>query len=357
MRDEIQVVPRDTIRAIHEIEEGGQVHKLGELRDLRWHDALAAFLGPSTELSVSWVRLNPGERLDAHRHPIQSMMIFYDGSGELLGDLRRTLAEGDVVVVPPGCAHGFVGGPNGLKGLSIQFGPGLYTTPEKPRVTFSEQFSFPQLLAFNRERIEEFARRPLFDLLRDGTLENPRKRAAYLDALQLWVDGNQALLFTRQASCTDARYAKMFLEHFKEEVGHDVLHTRRDDAESASQATHTEGRARRASRDAVMAAVTDWFTYQMHVLDNAEKTAIIHLVIENASSTYHRHAAPVLAKHTNAEYFAVHVEADAHHAALGEALLRDATPETCARLRDVVAEAWAMIGAMTDRLVEITRAA
>lgn len=344
----IQVIPREAIRAIHEVEEGGKTHRLGELRDLRWHETLASFIGEGSGLSVSWVRLDHGERLEPHQHPIQSMMVFYAGSGELLGDLSRELRAGDIVVVPPGGWHGFVGGPEGLSGLSIQFGPGLYTQPEAPRVTFEEeQFSLPQLLAFNRERIEAFTRLPLFDLLRDGTLEDPEVRAAYLDALQIWVDGNQSLLFTRQASCDDPRFAGTFLQHFKEEVGHEVMHANRADGSAPKS----------RPRDAIMESIADWFTYQMNVLDNAEKAAIIHLVIENASSAYHRHAAPVLAKHVNEEYFAVHVEADAHHAALGEALLRDATPETCRRLRAVLEEAWTMIGAMTDRLVEITRAA
>ena len=65
----------------------------------------------------------------------------------------------------------------------------------------------------------------------------------------------------------------------------------------------------------------------------------------------------MLSQHVNDEYFDVHVEADAAHAALGEELLRDATPETCQRLKKVVGEAWDMLGAMVDRLVEITRAA
>jgi hypothetical protein len=37
--------------------------------------------------------------------------------------------------------------------------------------------------------------------------------------------------------------------------------------------------------------------------------------------------------------------------------LRREAPETYARLERVVGEAWDMLGAMTDRLVEVTRAA
>jgi len=110
-------------------------------------------------------------------------------------------------------------------------------------------------------------------------------------------------------------------------------------------------------RDSIMEAITNWFTYQMFVLDNAEKAAIIHLVIENASAAYHRAARPVLGKYVNNHYFDVHIDGDAEHAAMGERLLGRETPQTYARLKSVVDEAWNMIGAMTDRVVELTRAA
>jgi hypothetical protein len=346
--DQLQVVSRNAIPPIQNVAEGGKVHELGELRDFRWNDHLREFMPDPRRFSVSWVRLEHGEILQPHVHPIQSLMIFYSGSGEILGDLCRPVAKEDVVVVPAGCAHGFVGGPGGLHALSIQFGEGLYTVPEKPRVTFTDQEqTLAGLLAYNERRLKEFGERAIFDLLADGTLEDPVRRRAYLDHLQIWVDGNQALLFSRQASCVDSLYRSMFLRHMHEELGHDVLHQDRADAtETASGA-----------RDAIMEAITDWFAHQMYVLDDAEKTAIIHLVIENASAEYHRQAKPVLARYVNDEYFDVHVEGDADHAAMGMALLAAETPRTYARLERIVGEAWDMIGAMTDRVVELTRSA
>ncbi len=349
---EVGLVAREAIPAIHTVEQDGVIHALGELRDLRWHDDLAAFLPPSSELGISWVRLQSGEQLDVHVHPIQSMMIFFEGAGTLQGDLTREVAGGDVVVVPPGCRHGFVAGPQGLSGLSIQFGEGLYTQPEKPRVLFAEEASaHAGLLAWNRARIEEFGRLPVFDLLADGTLEDAKKRKVYQDALQIWVNGNQTLLFSRQASVRDPIFEKVFFGHMTEELGHDVLHA--DRAEEDGR----DGPDEPAFRDAIMEAITDWFAHQMFVLDDIEKAAVVHLVIENASSVYHRKAMPVLAKYLNNNYFELHVEADDEHAAMGEELVRKASPRTYERLEAILAEAWTMIGAMTNRLVELTRAA
>ncbi len=344
----MQVVSRSAIPPIQSITQGGEVHELGELRDFRWNDQLRGFIPPDARFSVSWVRLKEGEVLQPHVHPIHSMMVFYAGSGQMLGDLERPVAKDDVVVVPSGCAHGFVGGPQGLHGLSIQFGEGLYTRPDAPRVLFmDEEHNLDTLLAYNEQRIREFEQRPLFALLESGALEDPKKRQVYLDALQIWVDGNQTLLFSRQATCADPTYQQVFFRHMQEELGHDLMHQNR-----------AEGPAKPAPvmRDAVMEAVTNWFAYQMYILDNAEKAAIIHLVIENASIVYHTRAMPVLAKFVNKEYFDVHVEADDEHAAMGIALLRNECPSTYKRLTEIVGEAWDMIGAMTDRLVELTQA-
>src|SRR5262245_52762286 len=110
MERTIQIVSRDAIPSIHEVNQGNDVHLLGELRDFRWSEPLRAFMPDASEFSVSWVGLVDGEVLQPHVHPIQSLMVVYSGSGEVMGDLCRPLSAGDIVVVPAGCVHGFVGG-------------------------------------------------------------------------------------------------------------------------------------------------------------------------------------------------------------------------------------------------------
>jgi mannose-6-phosphate isomerase-like protein (cupin superfamily) len=347
MNENVHVVARETIPPIHDVEEGGALRGLGELRDFRWNDQLRDFMPSAEELSISWVELADGETLAPHRHPTQSMMVFYGGTGQMLGERQGPVGEGDVVVVPAGREHGFTGGEGGLQALSIQFGRGLYTNPAEPRVHFSnEDDSLESLLAYNEQRLAEFVTRPIFDLLAGNLLDDPRRRKVFMDTLQIWVDGNQTLLFSRQATTRDPAYEATFLRHMREEMGHEVLHRARSDGSGE------EARA----RDPLMEAITNWFAYQMYVLDNAEKTAVIHLVIERASAAYHRRARPALAKYVNDEYFEVHVDADDGHAAMGERLLEREDPRRYAGLRLVVGEAWDMIGAMTDRVTELTRA-
>lgn len=353
MELQVSVTKLDTIPPIFEVEQGGQVHQLGELRDFRWSDQLREFMPDESLVSISWVKLGHEKVLEVHRHPVQSMMVVYAGSGELIGDLNQSLSAGNVIVVPAGCGHGFVGGPDELCALSIQFGEGLYTRPETPRVEFAATSGGPSLddvLAENRRRLEAFTERPIFSLLRDGSLLDEEVRARYFRYLQIWVDGNQRLLMARQASCINPKFEGMFLQHFQEEVGHHLLH-----AQDGEHPTPASGAGPAPAKDAVMEAITDWFTHQMYVLDDAEKTAIIHLVIENASEIYHTHAMPVLGKYVKNDYFELHVGNDADHAEMGVALLKGESSATYARLIEVVGQAWDMLEAMTDRVVELTR--
>ena len=122
LSDDVMVIPRADVPAIYEIEEGGKKHSLGEHRDFSRHPVLKGAIPDNARLGISWATLTPGQVLEPHLHPILSMIIVCRGAGELLGDKLGSLHEGDVVVVPPGRLHGFVGsGPEGLTVLSVQF--------------------------------------------------------------------------------------------------------------------------------------------------------------------------------------------------------------------------------------------
>lgn len=135
---EVTVIARNDIPAIHSITQDGVVHHVGELRDFRWHDTLREFMPSAKLISFSWVSLKPGDRLLPHEHPMQGMIIIVKGSARLTGQINRTLNEGDIVITPPNCSHGFDCGDEEAYGLSIQFEEGIYTDPENARVKFLE---------------------------------------------------------------------------------------------------------------------------------------------------------------------------------------------------------------------------
>jgi hypothetical protein len=278
------------------------------------------------DFSVSWVALRHGETLQPHTHPIQSMMVVYDGSGDMLGDLNRPIAQGDIIVVPPGQRHGFVGGPHGLRALSIQFGDGLYTNPERPRVIFGHsENSWTSLLSYNKRRCTQFREGPLFDLLSDGTLASPSKRRAFLGACGIWTEGllRVMTMTTRDAPCGDHR----------------------------SPSEHGAGE----HRDTVIEAITSWFAYQMFILDDAEKAVVVQLVVEKALTTFEaelRASLGSVARDTGGGR-----PGATGVGAIDAAVLAHEVPQTYVRLRYLVGEAWDMIGAIGERVTELTRVA
>ncbi len=339
MELEFGIVKRNAIPAITSVEHDGVRHTLGELRDFRWSEELRAFMPDASEFSVSWVALKHGETLAPHVHPIQSMMIVYSGSGEMLGDLRRTISEGDVIVVPPGRQHGFTGGPAGLYALSIQFGEGLYTAPESPRVVFSDQeHSLDALLAYNAKRAAAFAGRPIFELIGDGTLEHGPCFDACVSALRIWRHGIRSLLRVCEANSGDPRYEAEF----------------RRSAEAPMR--DREGSHKLLTRDPTIEAIAGWFTYQMYLLDDAEKTVLTHLVLDSAASAFDERTAGARSQAQGRRLPGLALVGLREGTSALE-LLQHESPRGYARLEAVAGEAWDMIEAMTDRVVALTRAA
>ena len=52
----------------------------------------------------------------------------------------------------------------------------------------------------------------MFELFADGTLKHAASRRAFLNALQVWLDGIEGVLVSRQASCSDPTYLSAFRE-------------------------------------------------------------------------------------------------------------------------------------------------
>jgi mannose-6-phosphate isomerase-like protein (cupin superfamily) len=273
---EFQIVKRTDIPAIRSVEKQGEAHGLGEFRDFRWHEALRAFMPAISEFSLSWALLPFEDVLEAHTHPIQSMMVIAAGSGEVFGDLCGPLKEGDVLVVPAGCSHGFRGGPEGMRVVTVQLGQGFYTDRKEPRIAFVDaEPSLKALLAFNATRVAEFNQSSIFELLADGALEQPGKKRRFLDLVNVWLDGTETLRASRRATSRNPDYAP-------------------DDAPQWSAARGRETRV----HDSVLQAMVAWFDYQMFVLDDVEKAAIAELVVKRSVSAFCRRMSPLV---TNAE--------------------------------------------------------
>jgi hypothetical protein len=333
MDSPIRIVKRDTIPPL-QAAKTTPGEAAGELRDFRWHDELRAFMPRASDLAVGWLRLGPGELSQPRALDVDLLMVVYEGSADIVGDLSRAVAAEDVVVVPRGCKHGFVGGPQGLSALSIQLGEAAPAVDreQQPDATHTLQ----GLLEYNASRLEEFQSRAIFELLADGTLDDPTRHATYREALQFWASQSRGLLLVRQACCIDPKYAHPFLTELVEELN-------RGFPADPALAWLSSG----IERDPILIALADWFTRQMYVRDNVEKVALVDLVVTCANAALGR----------DDDGCRLWAHGHSERAAETALLLRGEAPQTHARLRSLVAEAWDMVGALTDRIVELTRAA
>jgi hypothetical protein len=196
--------------------------------------------------------------------------------------------------------------------------------------------SLEELLRHNEARLAAFRAHSLFVLLEDGTLDDAHARRALLAFVHRFSRNFQALLFIRQGLCADPRFQSVFLRHLNEEIGHDAMLANRQDAVTLE--------------DTLFEATLGWFNYQMVVLDNVDRTVLMHLVLEMAGDHFHNLAVGILDRHVTSPYFQTHAEHDADHATAGVELLQGHSDATYERLGLLVDAGWNMLEASFDRV-------
>lgn len=201
-----------------------------------------------------------------------------------------------------------------------------------------------QLLSHAQLRLRCFVDSPVFAKIASReALDNPRARRVVLACARRFSINFQTMLFTRQALCTDPKFYPTFLRHFEEEFRHDMLLGGEEVPEPI--------------QDTWFEAAVAWFNYQMIVLDNAERAALMHLVLEAGGDQFHVLVAPYLRDQVRSGYFDVHAELDAGHAQLGGELLEGLGAATYQRLADVVDRGWDMIDVTFERVHQLVVAA
>ena len=193
------------------------------------------------------------------------------------------------------------------------------------------------LLRYNNERYKGFIDQPFFQMISSGDLhKDEKKRHCFFNHMQIFADHFQTMIYARQATCQDNRFYPTFLEHLKEEMDHDSLLRDRKEVKTVW--------------DPVLAAVATWFTYQMLALDNVEKAALMHLVLETAGEFYHRFSDKVLGVFLNSDYYEIHAETDEKHVAMIIDLLKGYPAFVYQRLYQLLGEGWDMINTMVSRV-------
>ncbi|NOI60938.1 cupin domain-containing protein [Vibrio coralliilyticus] len=332
----MKIIKMNEIENVSNVTVDNQVHFLGEHRDFRRNEYLAKFIPENARLSMSWTMLKEHEVLEIHEHPTPSMIVVYAGNGEVIGDLEASLTQGDIVAVPPGYKHGFVGGDQSLRAISVQFeGKGLYENIDEARVKFVETNNgLDKLLEHNSIRIKQHIEIPFFQMLTDGTLEDAGKRKVFEMLLKNWSEKFQNIMFIRQGSTQSKRFQSVFKQHLIEEIGHDDLIKAPENY----------------IWDPIIESCAEWFLSKMVFTDNVEKSVVMHLVLEEGAHEFHERANALKATEENKEYFHTHAVHDEDHSKLANHLLNDLSPTQYKELTALIDQAWDVLECMLGRM-------
>lgn len=226
----------------------------------------------------------------------------------------------------------------------MQMDPQLSTVHHQDPPTLLNLSTFDDFVSYNQLRMQQTLKNPFFSMLKDPqdkVLLHPQSRQTCLDALQVCSNFFQRMILLRQGTCYEKDFQMMFLDHLKEEFGHDEL--------LAARAVKNE------MNDALLQATSAWFSHQMIVLDNIEKAALVHLTLEMGGYYYHNWAKAKLDDEVDSDYFGIHSDADEDHGEMVLELLKNRSAATYQRLAQIVEQGWRMIDAMTGRVAFLAK--
>ena len=350
----MKVIKRADVPEMRSIVVDGVTHDLGVLKHWRKEPHLKGILPRDLDVSLAWVRLEKDQVLDPHIHPVHSLVVCCEGAVRSTGDLEASLEEGDIMIIPTGYRHGFVGaGTNGFWGLSIQFESlALYEDLDSPLVTFlgpdhdssAHVDAVTILIQKNEHFVKRFGQARIFGMLSSGAFGRPDKRARLLDLLQVWSSMFQKILYARCAFTDSRKFALVSRAHLDDEFGHDA----------------TLGAGRAAAMqvwDPILESTAQWFLNKMLSVDDAEKTVLVHLVLEGAAIAFYERFRHVMGERDEAfSHFAAHTGGDTpdvKHMKMGLDVLRQFPLRDHGSLLEIQRRGWDMFDAMFDRIADL----
>ncbi|AZZ96143.1 cupin domain-containing protein [Pseudoalteromonas sp. R3] len=349
----VSLVKRDDIPSIRTIEVNGVEHWLGHVKDFTKHEGLTEFLPKDNRISMAWVRLEAGEQLDEHIHPVESMILICEGGASTLGDVETDMGAGDALLVPPGRPHGFIGAePAGFWGLSLQFDSrGLYEDIADPWATFHEDENYELKHAdtivdklFQKNEIfkDRFDKHRLFALVNKGLLTDSETRNRFLDCFQVWSNHFQKMVFNRYLTSAEGAHLDLAWDHLIEEFGHNM-----DLASSRDSSTRIF--------DPVLEATSSWFCSILNRLSDMQKLVLIHLVVEASATVFYKHVAPVMSETQHSRHFHEHDDGDHEHVKMGYDFVRRQTPSLSEAegLLEIQEQGWSMLMSVMSRIADL----
>lgn len=193
----------------------------------------------------------------------------------------------------------------------------------------------------NKTFIEQYQDNKLIQLIQSDLMDVAENRRYLLDCIQVFSNFFQKTVMLRKILTGNKRFLDVSQAHLEEEFGHDIslMHDRND---------------RAAKWDPILEGTSSWFAWQMLILDNTEKTFLIHLVLESSANIFFIEAHKVMKKYNETNYFKLHSEVDEQHEAMGMALLKGLREVDYKHLLIVQQQGWDMVNAACTRIAELT---
>lgn len=197
--------------------------------------------------------------------------------------------------------------------------------------------SLDLLLASNQGYLANYQQSPLMQLINSPKMAAAQKRNKLLDCIQIFSDYFQKTVLLRNALCEDKKFIPVAQIHCHEEFEHNLSLMR-------------DRQFRPPVWDPVLEATSAWFAWKMLTMDNADKTVLIHLVLETSANVFFSAAHRVMQAYKETDYFHIHAEVDGDHEQMGTQLLKDLTPERYERLLLVQQQGWDVLNAACKQI-------
>ncbi|MDX2164531.1 MAG: hypothetical protein SFW07_03835 [Gammaproteobacteria bacterium] len=193
----------------------------------------------------------------------------------------------------------------------------------------------------NKEYINSYKKNALMQLMDSKKIESKKTRIILMDCIQTLSDYFQKVVMLRNVFNDDPSYTSITQEHLKEEFFHNV-------------SLMKDRKNRPALWDPILEATSAWFAWKMFTLNNAEKTVLVHFVLESSGNLFFQKAYKIMRKYEKTNYFKIHSEADEEHEKMGEELLNNVSKENFPRLLKVLQQGWDVMNAACNRIAELT---
>lgn len=194
-----------------------------------------------------------------------------------------------------------------------------------------------QLFEKNRKFVAKYQHSPLMQLIRSNKVHDSQVRTEILDCIQTFSNYFQKAVMLRYVTTEQTSAALVAARHLDEEFKHnEALAKDRDN--------------RPPKWDPILEATSCWFAWKMLTLDNIEKTALMHLVLETSADIFFCAADKVMRRFDETNYFSLHADLDDQHAAMGEKLLLNLSEAEYQRLGELLDTGWTMLTMACNRI-------